>query len=45
VRVERAGDLERRGVDIAMPAIFLTSSLSRYITGSTLPVNGGFLCH
>jgi NAD(P)-dependent dehydrogenase (short-subunit alcohol dehydrogenase family) len=32
-------------LDIAMPAFFLTSGLARYITGSTLPVNGGFLCH
>jgi len=29
--------------DIAGPAVFLASDLARYITGVTLPVDGGFL--
>jgi len=31
--------------DIAGPAIFLASDLARYITGVTLPVDGGFLAY
>jgi NAD(P)-dependent dehydrogenase (short-subunit alcohol dehydrogenase family) len=30
--------------DIAGPAVFLASDLAQYITGVTLPVDGGFLC-
>lgn len=30
-------------VDIAGPAVFLASDLARYVTGVTLPVDGGFL--
>jgi NAD(P)-dependent dehydrogenase (short-subunit alcohol dehydrogenase family) len=29
--------------DIAGPAVFLASDLARYITGVTLPVDGGYL--
>ena len=29
--------------DIAGPAVFLASDLARYVTGVTLPVDGGFL--
>ncbi|MEN9313932.1 MAG: hypothetical protein RIS35_325 [Pseudomonadota bacterium] len=29
--------------DIAQPAVFLASDMARYITGVTLPVDGGFL--
>lgn len=31
--------------DIAGPAVFLASNLARYITGVTLPVDGGFLAY
>ncbi len=31
--------------DIAGPAIFLASDLARYVTGVTLPVDGGFLAY
>jgi len=31
--------------DIAGPAVFLASDLARYITGVTLPVDGGFLAY
>jgi NAD(P)-dependent dehydrogenase (short-subunit alcohol dehydrogenase family) len=31
--------------DIAGPAVFLASDMARYITGVTLPVDGGFLAH
>ena len=31
--------------DIAGPAVFLASDLARYVTGVTLPVDGGFLCY
>ncbi|HEY0183780.1 MAG TPA: SDR family oxidoreductase [Rhodopila sp.] len=31
--------------DIAGPAVFLASDLARYITGITLPVDGGFLAY
>ncbi len=31
--------------DIAGPAVFLASDLARYITGVTLPVDGGFLSY
>ncbi len=37
----RIGDPE----DIAGPAIFLASDLARYVTGVTLPVDGGFLAY
>jgi NAD(P)-dependent dehydrogenase (short-subunit alcohol dehydrogenase family) len=30
--------------DIAGPAVFLASDMARYITGVTLPVDGGYLC-
>jgi NAD(P)-dependent dehydrogenase (short-subunit alcohol dehydrogenase family) len=29
--------------DIAGPAVFLASDLARYVTGVTLPVDGGYL--
>ena len=32
-------------VDIAGPAVFLASDLARYVTGVTLPVDGGFLAN
>ena len=32
-------------VDIAGPAVFLASDLARYVTGVTLPVDGGFLSY
>lgn len=37
--------LGRPGVpdDVAQPAVFLASEMARYITGVTLPVDGGFL--
>ena len=31
--------------DIAGPAVFLASDLARYITGITMPVDGGFLSY
>ncbi|MDE2515846.1 MAG: glucose 1-dehydrogenase [Rhodospirillales bacterium] len=31
--------------DIGGPAVFLASDMARYITGVTLPVDGGFLAH
>ena len=31
--------------DIAGPAVFLASDLARYVTGVTLPVDGGFLAY
>jgi len=31
--------------DIARPAVFLASDMARYITGVTLPVDGGFLAY
>ena len=31
--------------DIAQPAVFLASDMARYITGVTLPVDGGFLSY
>ena len=39
--------LRRMGepADIAGPAVFLASDLARYITGVTLPVDGGFLAY
>ncbi len=32
-------------IDIAGPAVFLASDLARYVTGVTLPVDGGFLAY
>lgn len=29
--------------DIAGPAVFLASDMARYVTGVTLPVDGGYL--
>jgi NAD(P)-dependent dehydrogenase (short-subunit alcohol dehydrogenase family) len=39
--------LGRIGVpeDVAGPAVFLASDLARYVTGVTLPVDGGFLAY
>lgn len=31
--------------DIAGPAVFLASDMARFITGVTLPVDGGYLCY
>jgi len=31
--------------DIAGPAVFLASDLARFVTGVTLPVDGGYLCY
>ena len=31
--------------DIAGPAVFLASDLARYVTGITMPVDGGFLSY
>lgn len=31
--------------DIAGPAVFLAPDLARYVTGVTLPVDGGFLAY
>ena len=31
--------------DIAGPAVFLASDMARYVTGVTLPVDGGFLAY
>jgi len=31
--------------DIAGPAVFLASDMARYVTGVTLPVDGGFLSY
>jgi NAD(P)-dependent dehydrogenase (short-subunit alcohol dehydrogenase family) len=31
--------------DVAQPAVFLASDMARYITGVTLPVDGGFLAY
>ena len=31
--------------DVAQPAVFLASDMARYITGVTLPVDGGFLSY
>jgi NAD(P)-dependent dehydrogenase (short-subunit alcohol dehydrogenase family) len=42
---ERRLALGRLGTpeDVALPAVFLASDMARYITGVTLPVDGGFL--
>ena len=40
-KTTRVGEPE----DIAGPAVFLASDLARYITGVTLPVDGGFLAY
>ena len=34
---------DRRPEDIALPAVFLASEMARYITGVTIPVDGGYL--
>lgn len=39
VALERNGDAD----EIAGPAVFLASSMSTYVTGVTIPVDGGFL--
>ena len=31
--------------DIGPPAVFLASDMARYVTGVTLPVDGGFLAY
>jgi NAD(P)-dependent dehydrogenase (short-subunit alcohol dehydrogenase family) len=31
--------------DIAQPAVFLASDMAKWITGVTLPVDGGFLSY
>ena len=31
--------------DIAGPAVFLASDMARFVTGVTLPVDGGYLCY
>lgn len=31
--------------DIALPVVFLASDMARYVTGVTLRVDGGYLCH
>jgi NAD(P)-dependent dehydrogenase (short-subunit alcohol dehydrogenase family) len=44
---ERRFALGRVGTpeDVALPAVFLASDMARYITGVTLPVDGGFLSY
>jgi NAD(P)-dependent dehydrogenase (short-subunit alcohol dehydrogenase family) len=32
-------------LDVAMPAVFLASDMAQFITGVTLPVDGGYLCY
>ena len=31
--------------DVALPAVFLASDMARYVTGITMPVDGGFLAY